>query len=65
MRRFAEKPAFDGLSEGSSCAWFIDLRFVNPGRDWVPFRFGACRERDDSGWRAYERAGDAGREPLD
>ncbi|MGH8705082.1 MAG: metal-dependent hydrolase, partial [Burkholderiales bacterium] len=65
MRWFAERPAFDGLTEGSSCAWFLDLRFVNPGRDWVPFRFGACREQPGAPWRAYEREGESGRVALD
>jgi len=59
LRWFAERPAFDGASADPACVWFIDLRFVNPGRDWVPFRFGACREGSrpaaDSPWRAYER----------
>ena len=65
MRWFAEKPAFDGLTGGSSCAWFLDLRFVNPGRDWVPFQYGACRERPGAAWRAYERVEADGRVPLD
>jgi len=58
LRWFAERPAFDGASANPPCVWFIDLRFVNPGRDWVPFRFGACREDSRSApglpWRAYE-----------
>ncbi len=65
MRRFAEKPAFDGLGHGSTCAWFIDLRFVNPGRNWVPFQYGACRETAGAPWRAFERLGETGRLPLD
>jgi len=68
-RWFAERPAFDGWSEHPTCAWFLDLRFVNPGRDWVPFRFGVCREdaRSASGaqWRAYERDAEDVRVPLD
>jgi inner membrane protein len=56
FRWFAETPAYDGASTGSECAWYRDLRFVNPGRDWVPFRFGACREGPGAPWRAYERA---------
>jgi inner membrane protein len=58
MRWFAEKPAFDGLGKGSTCAWFVDLRFVNPGRGWVPFQYGACREDASAPWRAFERRGD-------
>jgi hypothetical protein len=43
LRWFAERPALEAITEGSTCAWFIDLRFVT--RDgWVPFRFGACRQ---------------------
>ena len=64
FRWFADLPAFDGITPGSTCVWFADLRFDTPGRDWVPFRFGACRERPGAPWRAYER-GDAGeRIPL-
>ncbi|MGH8676086.1 MAG: metal-dependent hydrolase [Burkholderiales bacterium] len=64
FRWFAEKPAYDGRSEGSTCVWFIDLRFVNPGRDWVPFRFGACRDSPAAPWRAYERLDTGGSSPL-
>jgi inner membrane protein len=55
FRWFAERPAFDGRTGDASCVWFLDLRFVNPGRDWVPFRFGACRDGPGAPWRAYER----------
>jgi inner membrane protein len=65
LRWFAEKPAFDGLGTGSTCVWFLDLRFVNPGRDWVPFQYGACRESAAAPWRAFERAAGGGRVPLD
>lgn len=65
MRWFADKPAFDGLSAGSTCAWFVDLRFLNPGRDWVPFRYGACREGPSEPWRAFERPEGAARRPVD
>jgi inner membrane protein len=68
MRWFAERPAFDGATGNPSCVWFIDLRFVNPGRDWVPFQFGACKEDSrsapGSSWRAYERLDMGGRAPL-
>jgi inner membrane protein len=65
LRWFAEKPAFDGLSTGSTCVWFLDLRFLNPGREWVPFRYGACRDSEGAAWRAYERGAGGRREPLD
>jgi inner membrane protein len=60
MRWFAEKPAFDGLGRGSTCVWFVDLRFVNPGREWVPFQYGACRESESAPWRAFERTAGGG-----
>lgn len=65
MRWFADKPAFDGLTAGSTCAWFVDLRFLNPGRDWLPFRYGACQERPGGPWRAFERTGDTSRRAVD
>jgi len=61
FRWFAEQPAFDGAGRDPDCIWFVDLRFLNPGRDWVPFRFGACRESPGGPWRAYERDGERGR----
>jgi inner membrane protein len=64
MRWFAEKPAFDGLGKGSTCAWFIDLRFANPGRDWLPFQYGVCRDNPAAPWRAFERLGESGRRAL-
>jgi len=51
FRWFAELPAFDGMSAGSTCAWFVDLRFLTPGREGMPFRYGACRDRPGSPWR--------------
>ncbi len=65
MRWFADKPAFDGLTQGSTCAWFVDLRFLNPGRGWLPFQYGACREGPGEPWRAFERTGDASRRAVD
>jgi len=50
-RWFADLPAFDGMSAGSTCAWFVDLRFLTPGRDTMPFRYGACRDAPGSPWR--------------
>lgn len=64
FRWFAERPAFDSRTVHPECVWFLDLRFLNPGRDWVPFRFGACRDKPDSPWRAYERTDGGGSVPL-
>jgi len=54
-------PAFDGITEGSTCVWFSDLRFLTPGREGMPFRFGACREATGGAWQAYQRTGDTAR----
>jgi inner membrane protein len=61
FRWFADKPAFDGITHGSTCVWFEDLRFLTPGRGNVPFRYGVCREGDRAPWQAYQRAGPTGR----
>jgi inner membrane protein len=65
FRWFAALPALDGYTDKPQCAWFIDLRFVNPGRDWVPFQFGTCRETPTAPWKTYERAPNGGRTPVD
>ena len=51
FRWFAALPAYDGSSQGSTCVWFRDLRFLTPGREGTPFRFGACREQADAAWK--------------
>ena len=56
MRWFADQPALEARTANPDCYWFLDLRFVNPGRDWVPFRFGACREAPGAPWRAVEKS---------
>jgi inner membrane protein len=50
-RWFAELPAFDGVSGSSTCVWFIELRFLAPGRPNAPFRYAACRDQPDAPWR--------------
>jgi inner membrane protein len=50
-RWFADLPAYDGMSAGSTCVWFVDLRFDAPGRGAPPFRYGACRDRPEFPWR--------------
>ena len=51
FRWFADLPAYDGSSSGSTCVWFIDLRFLTPGRGTMPFRYGACRDTPEGPWR--------------
>jgi inner membrane protein len=57
FRWFAALPAFDGITAGSTCVWFVDLRFATPGREALPFRYGACRDGGEP-WRAYRRDSD-------
>ena len=59
LRWFAELPAFDRITTGSQCVWFVDLRFTETGRPWVPFNYGACRDNPAATWRAHERVGTA------
>jgi inner membrane protein len=65
FRWFAEVPAYDGTTQGSTCVWFRDLRFEAPGRGDPPFRYGACRDTGTSPWRAFMRVGETGRRALD
>ncbi|MGZ8231031.1 MAG: metal-dependent hydrolase [Burkholderiales bacterium] len=55
FRWFAAYPALVGVEIGNphQCAWFHDLRFVTPGREGTPFRYGMCREADGP-WRPYQ-----------
>jgi inner membrane protein len=64
FRWFAAVPAYDGITAGSTCVWFVDLRFMTPGRGEMPFRFGACRDGNGP-WRPHERTSDATSRPLD
>jgi inner membrane protein len=50
FRWFAALPAFDGMSEGSTCVWFTDLRFITPGREGMPFRYAVCRDAPGAPW---------------
>jgi len=64
FRWFAALPAFDGVTEGSTCVWFVDLRFLTVARERLPFRYGACRDSPGGAWRPYGRSAGGGREPL-
>lgn len=47
---------------GDRCADFVDLRFLVPGREQVPFQYGLCATAGDpAGWRLFEREADGGR----
>lgn len=64
FRWFADVPAFAGVTQGSTCVWFVDLRFLTPGRDGNPFEFGVCRDASGEPWRAYRREQADGRRPA-
>lgn len=55
FRWFAEYPVLYKVEAGNpgACVWFQDLRFLTPGRDAWPFRYGLCREADGP-WAAFE-----------
>jgi inner membrane protein len=50
-RWFADHPSYDGTAPGTGCHWFVDLRFLTPGRAAMPFRYGACRDAAGEPWR--------------
>lgn len=58
FRWFSDFPVLLQVAHGnpSTCVWFRDLRFSNPGVAREPFRFGMCRETDGR-WRAHEMIG--------
>ncbi|ENO87420.1 metal-dependent hydrolase [Thauera linaloolentis] len=65
-RWFAMFPVLDHAGNGPSgqaCANFVDLRFITPGRDETPFRYGLCSR--EGGWRLFERQPDGIRWVVD
>ena len=58
FRWFAAYPVLYRNDRAERCVWFQDLRFVTPGRDTTPFRYGMCRERDNE-WRPFQLLGGA------
>ena len=66
-RWFAAYPVAVAVERGnpSQCVWFRDLRFLTPGRDSWPFRYGMCRA-ETGRWVAYEhREGEHARPVAD
>jgi inner membrane protein len=55
FRWFAAYPVLAQIERGnpSECVWFQDLRFLTPGRDQWPFRYGMCREGMQP-WQPYQ-----------
>lgn len=62
FRWFAQFPAVERIDRGAdgNCVWFRDLRFLTPGRDTVPFRYGMCRLAGEA-WRPFRLDGEEGR----
>jgi inner membrane protein len=62
FRWFAQFPAFERVdrSADGECVWFKDLRFLTPGRDSMPFRYGMCRLAQGA-WRPFRLDGEGGR----
>jgi inner membrane protein len=62
-RWFAELPMLYRIDAGTApCVWFYDLRFVVPGRESLPFRYGLCRNGE--GWERFELLADGLRRAL-
>ncbi len=55
FRWFAAYPVLAEVERGNpfECVWFQDLRFLTPGRDSWPFRYGMCREGSGL-WQPYQ-----------
>jgi inner membrane protein len=62
FRWFAAYPALLKVEAPGPCVWFHDLRFITPGRDNTPFRYGMCRG-DKGAWRPYQLVG-SDRKPV-
>ena len=65
FRWFAEYPALYRVDrhDPSVCVWFYDLRFFRPGTEFLPFRYGMCRDGGGP-WRRYQLTGMDERSPL-
>jgi inner membrane protein len=65
FRWFARFPVVERIERGADgdCVAFRDLRFVTPGRDEVPFRYGMCRLAGGA-WRAFRLDGAGARVDL-
>ncbi len=66
FRWFAEYPALYRIDRGNpeTCAWFYDLRFFRPGSDFLPFRFGVCRQ-GELAWRRFRLVDEDERVSID
>ncbi|ABA59268.1 metal-dependent hydrolase [Nitrosococcus oceani] len=60
-RQFAQLPTLYAIDRkaGRLCVWFVDLRFILPNLI-PPFRYGGCRQAQDSGWELRQLPGTPG-----
>jgi inner membrane protein len=64
FRWFAMFPLLHSVQNDTrTCVWYRDLRFVYPGRDTEPFRYGMCRDQGRD-WVRYALDDVAGRAML-
>jgi inner membrane protein len=65
FRWFAEYPMLYRVESGNppTCVWFQDLRFLTPGRNAWPFRYGVCRESGGA-WTPYQLGDGNARLPV-
>ncbi len=65
FRWFAMFPLVERVDNGprETCVWYRDLRFVFPGRDATPFRYGMCRTARGA-WVLHALDDVPGRAPL-
>ncbi len=67
FRWFADYPALLRTERlgPTTCVWFQDLRFINPGVPHTPFRYGMCRDGNDKPWQRYALLGEGRRARFD
>jgi inner membrane protein len=66
FRWFAAYPVLAQIERGNpaECVWFQDLRFLTPGRDHWPFRYGMCRSDGAEDWQPYQALAPGEKLPL-
>jgi inner membrane protein len=67
FRWFADYPALLSSERlgATTCVWFQDLRFANPGVAYTPFRYGMCRDGITQPWQRFELLGQGQRARFD
>jgi inner membrane protein len=65
FRWFAAYPVAFRVDVGNPehCVWFQDLRFLTPGRDATPFRYGMCRTGRGA-WKPFQMVEEGAKRPV-